>query len=160
MGHPKNSTISRRKDLTRTATHKCHRATIDHTPEELEAKGSGNIAEYIEEECIWVDDDDDELAENAQQDVRSISSNSSSIAVLDSEEENSTHQSDSLHFSMILSKGIASWYQSVANARASNKRPHQYRGDSRTSRWRASKVAQNNGQTIRNFFNPVVSMQI
>jgi len=158
MGHPKNSTISRRKNLTRTATHKCHRATIDHTPEE--AKGSGNIAEYIEEECIWVDDDDDELAENAQQDVRSISSNSASIAVLDSEEENSTHQSDSLHFSMILSKGIASWYQSVANARASNKRPHQYRGDSRTSRWRASKVAQNNGQTIRNFFNPVVSMQI
>src|SRR6266853_2179586 len=157
MGCPKNSTISRRKNLTRMVTHKCHRATINHTPEE--AKGSRNIAEYIKEECIWVDDDD-ELAENAQQDVQSISSNSSSIAVLDSEEENSTHQSDSLHFSMILSKGIASWYQSVANARASSKQPHQYRGDSRTSRWRASKVAQNNGQTIRNFFNPVVSTQI
>ena len=133
MGRPKNSTISRRKNISRTATHKCHRATNDCAPEEV--KGSRNIEEYIEEyieeACVWIgDDDDDELAENAQQNV---SSNSSSIAVLDSEEENDIHPSDSLHFSMIISKGIASWYQSVADARASNKRPHQYRGDSRTS---------------------------
>ena len=158
MGRPNKSKILRRNNLTRTATHRCHRATIDCTPEEV--TGSGNIAKYIEEACIWADGDDDELAENAQQEVWSISSDSSSVAVLDSEEEDNTHQSNLHHFSTILSKGLASWYQSVTDARASNKQPHQYRGDSHTSWWRASKVAQNNGQTIRSFFNPVVSMQI
>jgi hypothetical protein len=156
MGRPKNSTISRRSNISRTATHKCDGAPDDRTPEEV--KGNGNISEYIEEECIWLMMMMSQ-SENAQQDAWSISSNSSLIAVLDCEEENDIHPSDSLHFSMILSKGIASWYQSVADARASNKRPHQYRGDSRTSQWRALKVAKTNGQTIRHFFNPVVSMQ-
>jgi len=109
-------------------THIYHRATNDHTPEEV--KGSTNTSEYIKEACIWINNDDDELPENAQQDV---SSDSSSIAVLDSEEETDIHPSDSLHFSMVLSEGLASWYQSVANARASNKQPHQYRGDLHTS---------------------------
>ena len=88
MGRPNKSKISRRNNLTRTATHRCHRATIDRTPEEV--TGSGNIAKYIEEACVWADGDDDELAENAQQEVWSISSDSSSIAVLDSEEEDNT----------------------------------------------------------------------
>ena len=155
MGHPKNSTVSRRNNISRTATHKCEGAPDDRTPEE--AKGNGNISESIEGAPVWTDDD--ESVENTQQDAWSISSNSSSIAVLDREEENDIHPSDSRHFSMVLSKGIASWYQSVTDARASNKRPHQYRGDSRTSQWRALKVAKTNGQTIRHFFNPVVSMQ-
>jgi len=155
MGRPKNSTISRRNNISRTGTHKCHGAPDDRAPEEV--KGNDNISEYIEGERVWTDDD--ESVKNAQQDVWSISSNSSSIAVLDHEEENDTHQSISLHFYMRLSKGIASWYRSVADARASNKRPHQYRGDLRTSQWRASKAAKRNGQTIRQFFNPVVSMQ-
>src|SRR5258706_2220660 len=153
MGHPKNSTISRRNNITRMATHKCHGATDNRTPEE--AKGNRNISESIEGECVWTDDD--ESVENAQQDVWSISSNSSLIAVHDCKEENDIHPSDSHHFSMILSKGIASWYQLVTDARASNKQPHQYRGDLRTSQWRALKVAKQNGQTIRHFFNPVVS---
>jgi len=42
-------------------------------------KENGNVSEYIEGECVWTDDD--ESVENAQQDVWSISSNSSSIAV-------------------------------------------------------------------------------
>ena len=89
-------------------------------------KGNGKISEYIEEESIWTGDD--ESVEDAQQDVWSISSDSLLIAVLDHEEENDIHLSDELlHFSMILSKGAASWYQSVADARASNKWPHQYR---------------------------------
>jgi len=122
-------------------------------------KGNGKISEYIEEESIWTGDD--ESVEDAQQDVWSISSDSLLIAVLDHEEENDIHLSDELlHFSMILSKGAASWYQSVTDARASNKWPHQYRGDLRTSQWRALKVAKMNGQTIRHFFNPVVSMEI
>jgi len=128
MGHPKNSTISQRKNLSRTVTHKCHRATNNHTPEEV--KGSTNTSEYIKEACIWIDDDDDELPENAQQDV---SSHSSSIAVLDSKEETNIHPSNLLHFSMVLSEGLASWYQSVTNARASNRWPHQYRGKLCTS---------------------------
>ena len=154
MGRPKNSTVSRRKNISRTVTHKCRRATNDCAPEE--AKGSRNINKCSEEACIWIDDDDDdnELAEDAQQNV---SSNSSSIIIIDGEEESDIHPSDSLHYNMILSEGIASWYQSVVDARASNKRPRQYRGDSRTSRWRASKAAKKNGQTIRNFFDPVVS---
>ena len=159
MGHPKNSTISRRKNLSRTATHRCNSATNDRAPEEVEGSRNISESEYLEEECAWTDEDDDELAENAQQDVWSISSNSLSIPVLDGKEGNDTHPSDSLQFSMIPSQGIASWYRSVADARASSKRLHQYTGDSRTSRWRAKKVAQENGQTIRNFFNPVVSMQ-
>ena len=150
MGRPKKSTISRRKNLSRTATHKRHRATNDWALEQ--ANGSGNIEHYIEEAIIWIsDDDDDRLSENAQQNV---SSSSSSIAILDGEEED---PSDALHFNNMLSKGIASWYRSVADARASNKQPRQYRGDLRTSRWRASKAAQENGQTIRDFFKPVVS---
>ncbi len=157
MGRPKNSTISRRSNISRTVTHKCHEIPDDRTPEEV--KGNGKISEYIEEESIWTGDD--ESVEDAQQDVWSISSDSLLIAVLDHEEENDIHLSDELlHFSMILSKGAASWYQSVTDARASNKWPHQYRGDLRTSQWRALKVAKMNGQTIRHFFNPVVSMEI
>ena len=129
MGRPKKSTITQRKNLSRTVTHKCHRAPTDCAREE--ANGSRNIQEYIEEASGWIgDDEEDELAENAQQNV---SSSESSITILDSEEENDIDPSDSLHFNMILSTGIASWYQSVADARTSNKRPHQYRGDSRTS---------------------------
>lgn len=89
--------------------HQGHRATTNCTPEEV--KGCRNIKESIEEECGWIADD--ELAEHAQQDV---SSSSLLIAVLDSEEENDIHPSDLLHFSMILSKGISSWYQSTTNA--------------------------------------------
>jgi hypothetical protein len=155
MGRPKKSTISRRNNISKTPTHKCDGDPDDRTPEEV--KGNENTSKYIEEECIW--NDDDESVESAQQDAWSISSNSSLIAVLDREEENDIDPSDSLQFSMALSKGIANWYQSVADARASNKRPHQYRGDLCTSRWRALKVAKTNGQTIRHFFNPVVSMQ-
>lgn len=154
MGRPKNSTVSRRKNLSRTVTHKCHRAINNCAYEE--AKVSTNSSEYIKEACIWIDDDDGQLPENTQQDVKS---NSSSIAVLDGKEETDIHPSDSLHFSTALSEGLAIWYQSVANVRASSKRPHQYRGDSRTSRWRASKLAHKNGQTIRNYFNPAVSTQ-
>ena len=87
MGHPKNSTISQRKNISRTVTQKCHSPTNDCTPEE--EKGSRNIEEHIGE-GVWIDDDDDDdddLDENAQQDV---SSHSSSMAVLDSEEENDT----------------------------------------------------------------------
>src|SRR5258706_1925013 len=151
MGHPKNSTISRRNNITRMATHKCHGAPDNQTPEEV--KGNRNISESIEGECVWTDDD--ESVENAQQDVWSISSNSSLIAVHDCKEENDIHPSDSRHFSMILSKGIASWYQSVTDARASNKRPHQYRGDSRTSQWRALKVAKQNGHIGRHLLPTV-----
>jgi len=95
MGHPKNSTVSRRNNISRTATHKCEGAPDDRTPEE--AKGNGNISESIEGAPVWTDDD--ESVENTQQDAWSISSNSSSIAVLDREEENDIHPSDSRHFS-------------------------------------------------------------
>ena len=155
MGRTKKSTISRRNNIARTATHKCCGAPDNWTPEQ--AKVNRNTSEYFEGECVWTDDDNS--VENAQQDVWSISSNSLSIAVHDCEEENDICPSDSHHFSMILSQGIASWYQSVTDAQASNKRPHQYRGDLRTSQWRALKVAKRNGQTIRHFFNPVVSIQ-
>lgn len=129
---------------------------MKNSPEEAEK--SVEILENVEEDSVWVEDED-ALIENAQQEVSSISSNSSSIAVLAGEEEDDIHPSDLLHFNMILSKGIASCYQSVTEARASNKQPHKYIGDSCTSQWRVLKVAKRNGQTISNFFNPVVSMQ-
>jgi len=52
-----------------------------------------------------------------------MSSDSSSIALLDGEEEDDTHTSNQLYFNMILSKGIADWYESVAEKMASNKWP-------------------------------------
>ena len=76
---------------------------------------------------------DDELVENAKQDAWSISS-SLSIAVLDGKKDNDIHPSKSLYFSMILSKGMASWYQSIAGARASC-----------TSQWRASIAPEDSG---------------
>jgi len=116
MGRPTKSTISRKNNISKMLTHKCDEAPDNRTPEEV--KGNRNISKYIEGEFVWTDDD--ELVENAQPDVWSISSNSSSIAVLDCEEENDIDPPDSLQFSMALSKGIASWYQFVADARASN----------------------------------------
>ena len=129
MGHPNKSTISRRNNISKTPTHKCDGAPDDRTPEEV--KGNGNISKYIEGECVWTDDD--ESVKNAQQDIWSISSSSSSIAVLDRKEENDINPLNSLQFSMALSKGTASWYQSITDARRSNERPHQYKGDSCTS---------------------------
>ena len=84
MARPKNSTISRRKNLSRMVTHKRHRATDNRAPEE--AKRSGNVDEYTEEGCIWVDGDGDELPDDAQHDVWSISSSSSSITILGMQE--------------------------------------------------------------------------
>jgi hypothetical protein len=107
MGRPKNATISRRNNISRTSTHKHHGAVDNCAPEE--AKESEKVSKKVEEDVTWVDDDD-ELINDAQQEVRSISSHSSSIAVLDGMEENDIYPSDSLHFNMMLSTGIASWY--------------------------------------------------
>jgi len=52
-----------------------------------------------------------------------MSSDSSSIILLDGEEEDNTYTSNQLYFNMILSKGIADWYESVTEKTASNKRP-------------------------------------
>jgi len=51
MGCPKNSTVSRRNNISRTATHKCDGAPDDCTPEEV--KGNGNISESIEGAPVW-----------------------------------------------------------------------------------------------------------
>ena len=156
MGCPKNSTVSQRKNILRMATHKCCRATNDCAPEE--AKGSGNIDTCSEEACIWIgdDDDDNELAEDAQQNV---SSNSLSIIIIDGEEESDIHPSDSLHYNMILSEGIASWYQSVADARASNKQPRQYRGDSKF-RYRETPFTNSEEQMLQNMHECLDSVPV
>ena len=86
-------------------------------------------------------------------------SDSSSVALLDGEEEDDTHTSNQLYFNMVLSKGIADWYESVTEQMASNKWPRHYSGKSHTSKWRASQDTKRNGQTILDLFKPAVSTQ-
>src|SRR5882757_6618508 len=48
MGRPKNSTISRQQNLSRTLTHKCHRVTtIAPLKMQKEAEGSWNISKMM-----------------------------------------------------------------------------------------------------------------
>ena len=54
MGRPKKSTISRRSNLSRTATHKCREIPDDRTPEEV--KGNRKIPENIKEDYVWTSD--------------------------------------------------------------------------------------------------------
>jgi len=135
-------------------THKCRGTANDWALEGV--KESGNDSKNVEKEGIWIDDND-EWIESAQEEGWSSSSTASSIIFLDGEEENDNHPSDQLCFNMFLSKGITDWYRSITEMTASNKRPRHYSGNSRTSKWRASKDAKKNGQTMLDLFKPTVS---
>jgi hypothetical protein len=159
MGRPKNSTKYRRINLSKTPTHKRHRAARaakDRAPGG--AKKSTNLLQNNEKEEVWIEYDD-ELLESAQEEAWSSSSESSSIVLLDDKEEDDSRSSDRLYFDMIHLKEVADWYKSVAEETASRKRPHHYLGNSRMTKWRASQNAKKNGQTILNFFKPTVSTQ-
>jgi len=136
--------------------HKRHKTAPDQAPEE--AMKSKKSLEIVEKEGVWIKGND-EWIEDTQGEAWGMSSDSSSIVLLDGEEEDGTHTSNQHYFNMILSKGIADWYESVAEKTASNKRPRHYSGNSRTSKWRASQDAKRNGQTIMDLFKPAVSTQ-
>ena len=87
--------------MSGATTSKHHRA-VKNSPDEV--KKSREILENVEGVGVG---DNEKLIEHAQQEVLSISSDLSSIAVLDDDE--AMHPSDSLHFNIILSKGIANW---------------------------------------------------
>jgi len=116
-------------------THKHHKTAPDQAPEE--AKKSKKPLEIVEKEGVWIEGDD-EWIEDTQREAWGMSSNSSSITLLDGKEEDDTYTSNQLYFNMVPSKGIANWYESVAEKMALNKRPRHYSGNSRTSKWRAS----------------------
>jgi len=136
-------------------THKRHKTAPDQAPEE--AIKSKKPLEIVKKEGVWIEGGD-EWIEDTQGEAWGMSSNSSSIVLLDGEEDG-THTPNQLYFNMILSKGIADWYESVAEKTASNKRPRHYSGNSCTSKWRASQDAKRNGQTILDLFKPTVSTQ-
>jgi len=119
-------------------THKHHKTAPDQAPEE--AKKSKKPLKIVEKEGVWIEGDD-EWIEDTQGEAWGMSSDSSSITLLDGEEEDDTYTSNQLYFNMVPSKGIADWYESVAEKMASNKRPRHYSGNSRTSKWRASQDA-------------------
>jgi hypothetical protein len=128
-------------------------------PTPVEAKKTWDLSENVEKEGVWIGNNDKSI-ENTQEEAWSISSNLSSMILLDGNEEDNSHQSDRLHLNMIHSKEVANWYKSTTEKIASSKRPHQYSGNLHTSKWRALKDAKKNGKTILNFINPTVSTQM
>jgi len=95
-------------------THKRHKTAPDRAPEE--AMKSKKPLEIVEKEGVWIEGDDAWI-EDTQGEAWGMSSDSSSIVLLDGEEEDGTHTFNQLYFNMILSKGIADWYESVAEKR-------------------------------------------
>jgi hypothetical protein len=154
MGCPKKSTKQSRINLSKTLTHKCHQAAHDQAPEGV--KKSGDLLENTEKEELWIDE---MSIENAQEEAWSTSSNSLSVVLLDGEEDDS-HPSNRQHLNMMLSKGMADWYQDAAEKKALSQRPCHYSGNSHMSKWRASKDAEKNGQTILDAFKHTVSPQM
>jgi len=123
-------------------THKRHKTAPNQAPEEV--MKSKKPLEIVEKVGVWIERDD-EWIEDTQGEAWGMSSDSSSIILLDGKEEDGTHTSNQLYFNMILSKGIADWYESVAEKTASNKWPRYYSGNSHMSKWRASQDAKRNG---------------
>ena len=157
MGRHKNSTKARIINLSKTPSHKCHRAAKDRA--HREAKNDKKVLEALEKDVCDVDDQGGRN-EGDKEEVWCTSSDSSSIVCPDQGDEEEIRPSQSSHFNMVLFKGVENWQKLVDEKLASTKRPRHYLRTSSTTAWRAKKDAEKNGQTMENFYRPIVGPRI
>jgi len=154
MGHHKKSTRSRRINLSKTPSHKCHGVVHDQAPTEV--KNNEEFLEIIEENTTWIDDQNEWDGSDTEE-AQSASSSSSAIVCLDWGDEGDTHLQESTHFNMVLFRGLENWQRSVTENLTLNKRPRHYSRHSHTTVYRSKLAAKKNGQTIKDLWKPIVS---